>query len=300
MVNNLTSVEEVRLAFRSIFKKVELDEIFEIKEKIINSMMNQKQDLTAEKILKVFTRMKIEDQVDERIQGVLSSIYAEMSSPSEVILNGSFHEIGTNLKEGTIILNGDVHSVGTFLEGGKIVVNGDVKKHAGMYMLNGILEINGLSNDLGYKMRGGKIIARNKVSGSVGEEMEGGEIWIKGDVLNYVGYNMKNGKIQIKGNIRGGVGTNMRKGIIYIYGNANHDVGTRMLDGLIVVDGEIIGKAGVKLKGGRIIARVIHHLGNIKKGEVIAQQIIEQLEDEDQVEHVKITNKIKFPQFPEF
>ncbi len=120
-----------------------------------------------------------------------------------------------------IRVKGRINNLGYRMKRGKIVVEGDV------------------GNWLGYRMEGGEIVVLGNAGNWVGMEMRGGRIVVKGDVGSYLGYRMMGGEITVEGNARYGVGEGMFGGEITVKGNAGKGLGNDMRGGIIRVMGEV-------------------------------------------------------------
>jgi len=138
-------------------------------------------------------------------------------------------------------------------------------------------------DNVGNRMRSGKITIEGNCGSFAGHGMRGGEICVTGTAGDYAGCEMRGGMLDIAGNagsftgaalpgnmqgMRGGcvvihgnagdrAGDRMRRGSILIAGNTGAYCGSRMLAGTIVVKGRVGPLPGMELRRGTLI---FHHV----------------------------------------
>lgn len=106
---------------------------------------------------------------------------------------------------------------------------------------------------LGYRMRGGRIIASGDTANHLGQEMEAGHIHLYGDAERHVAVSMSGGSIRVAGDTGTMLGNGMAGGYACVMGDAGEDCGRVLNGGRIEVQGQVDGVVGSDLIDGRIV-----------------------------------------------
>jgi len=159
-----------------------------------------------------------------------------MNEKQIIVQGNGGNSAGFRMKSGELIIEGDAEAqIGRMMSGGTIVVKKFADWRIGEEMSGGTIRIEGAyeselwhgipvtnigrePKEVGYKMKGGRILISAGVEDYAGSHMEGGELIIKERAGARLGLGMLGGSIHVMGNAGLGIGHNMEGGSITVEG----------------------------------------------------------------------------------